>query len=148
MKRILFVCTGNTCRSPMAEYLLKAKAKDRFEVRSAGLAAWPGQEASEHVQTLLAQRGIEIDHKAQQVSKELIQWADLVLSMTQAHANALKEQFPEEKDKIFTLKRYVRPDEEGADIADPFGGDLAVYEETLAEIEKWLEELLKKEEGN
>lgn len=145
MKRILFVCTGNTCRSPMAEYLLKAKASEHFEVRSAGLAAWPGQDAHEHVKTLLAQRGIEVKHQSQQANEELIRWADLVLSMTQAQAELLKKQFPDDQDKIYPLKVYVQPDEKEPDIADPFGGDLAVYEKTLAEIEKWLEEFLKKE---
>jgi protein-tyrosine phosphatase len=131
----------------MAEYLLKAKDRENFEAKSAGLAAFPGQEAHEHVKQLLADRGIEVNHQAQPISDELMEWADLVLTMTQSHALALKERFPDHSEQIFPLKAYVDPDEKEVDIADPFGGDKTIYEQTLLEIEKWLERLLEKEKS-
>lgn len=145
MKHILFVCTGNTCRSPMAEYLLKAKADKQFEVRSAGLAALPGQDANEHVIQLLAARGIEVKHEAQPISAELMEWADLVLTMTHSQALALKERFPQHADRISPLIAYVDPEEKEIDIDDPFGADRQVYEHTLRQIEGWLDRLVDKE---
>lgn len=145
MKHILFVCTGNTCRSPMAEYLLRHKAGEKYEVKSAGLAAFPGQDAAENVKQLLNEQGILVDHKSQPVTPELMEWADLVLTMTEAHMHHLQEQFPDKKDVIYTLKTYVDPKHENPNISDPFGGNKEVYESTMHEIEAWLERFVEKE---
>lgn len=146
MKQILFVCTGNTCRSPLAEHLLRHLAGERFEVKSAGLAAFPGQEAAQHVQALLDERGIPVDHRSQPVTPELMAWADLVLTMTDAHRTHLQEIYPEKKEQIHTLRRYVNPQDEVTDISDPFGGSREVYEATLKEIESLLVQLIEKEQ--
>ncbi|GGK25854.1 protein-tyrosine-phosphatase [Caldalkalibacillus thermarum] len=145
MKHILFVCTGNTCRSPMAEYLLRHKAGEQYEVKSAGLAALPGQDASGHVKQLLSEQGITVEHQSQMVTPELMEWADLVLTMTEAHTHRLKEQFPDKRDIIFTLKAYVDPDHEDPNISDPFGGDKDVYAATLKEIDEWLDRFVQKD---
>ncbi|MFX3624424.1 MAG: low molecular weight protein arginine phosphatase [Ectobacillus sp.] len=142
MKRILFVCTGNTCRSPMAEAVLRHYGKGKFEVKSAGVFASAGSEASEHAKAALAEKGIVINHTSQQLTEELLNWADAVLAMTKSHQQLILQHYPHMKDKVYTLHQFVN--ETDKDISDPFGGSLAVYKETLQELEAAIEEFLKK----
>ncbi|UHA76027.1 low molecular weight protein arginine phosphatase [Paenibacillus sp. 481] len=111
MNRILFVCTGNTCRSPMAESLLRKLAQERgieVEVKSAGVAAWNGTSMSEHAAQVLKQYDASNDSfQSTSVNQEDIQWADLVLTLTVGHKQQVLYQFPEMTDKTYTLKEYV-----------------------------------------
>ncbi|MEQ6390175.1 low molecular weight protein arginine phosphatase [Bacillaceae bacterium S4-13-58] len=148
MKNILFVCTGNTCRSPMAEAILKHKYPSQFNVKSAGVYAGQGMPASEGTQNALQAKGIPCEHQSQPVSKEVIDWADLILTMTEEHKQALIMEFPETGRKVFTLKEYVNIDSnESRDIMDPFGGPQHVYEKTFEELEKYVELLVEKLEN-
>jgi len=142
VKRILFVCTGNTCRSPMAEALFRAKANGQeWEVRSAGVAAFDGQSASAHAIEVLRERGIDTEHKSSSLSEELVDWADLILTMTESHKRAVLSIFPAAQSKVHTLREFVGV--EGiTDIADPFGGDLEVYRRCAQEIEESLDMLI------
>ncbi|WP_134702495.1 low molecular weight protein arginine phosphatase [Ammoniphilus sp. YIM 78166] len=144
--RLLFVCTGNTCRSPMAEGLMKHLAHREnlpIEVRSAGVAAVEGAPASVHTTTILQERGMDLQHTSQQVSPELIKWADVILTMTGSHKQVVCRQFPEAQYKVFTLKEYIG--ETGyLDVMDPYGGSLEVYRETERDLDKALERLKDK----
>ncbi|MUV37400.1 Arsenate reductase (glutaredoxin) [Lentibacillus sp. JNUCC-1] len=103
---ILFVCTGNTCRSPMAEALLKQKYPDTA-VRSAGIFAGKNEPANPQAIQALAERGITLDHQTQPVDDKLLNWADVVLSMTTGHKQNLMTDYPAYQEKFFTLKEYV-----------------------------------------
>ncbi|UOQ45345.1 low molecular weight protein arginine phosphatase [Halobacillus salinarum] len=103
---ILFICTGNTCRSPMAEALLKAK-NDEFNVKSAGIFAGDGQPLSKNSAAVLKEMDLTCDHSSVALNEELLQWADLVFTMTDRHKEALAMQYPHYEDKVFTLKEFV-----------------------------------------
>lgn len=146
MFRILVVCTGNICRSPMAEGLLKdrlAKAglDGRVEVRSAGTWAWLGAAASENGVTIAARNGIDIaEHRSRPITNELVSGADLVLVMTPEHRDEILARSPEAEEKVHVLTRFADPENgDPAGVADPIGGDLSAYESTYEEIAGWID---------
>ncbi|GEL77261.1 low molecular weight protein arginine phosphatase [Tenuibacillus multivorans] len=144
MKRILFVCTGNTCRSPMAEAMLKHKRED-LEVQSAGIMAGHGQAANAKAVEALAEKGIPCDHMSQPITDELVEWADVVLTMTSHHKLNLEMDYPTYKEKVFTLKEYTRQETDedlNPDIADPIGLSNDTYKQTLEEIEIYINRLI------
>ncbi|RFB17274.1 low molecular weight protein arginine phosphatase [Bacillus sp. HNG] len=141
MKRVLFVCTGNTCRSPMAEAILRKKAGESIEVKSAGIFASDGSPASTNTAHVLQEKGIECQHSSSLLTQDLIEWATCILTMTSHHKQAILHSFPEAQDKVFTLKEYVDSD---GDVSDPFGGPVDIYRETYAELEPLIEKVLSK----
>lgn len=143
MQRILFVCTGNTCRSPMAEAILKNKNLEGIEVRSAGVYAANGSEASTHAKRVLADNQISHNHRSTLLTREEVEWADLILTMTSSHKYAIQQQYPQSIEKMFTLKEFTGEPFDH-DILDPYGGGLAVYQETYQELDKLIEKAMKK----
>ncbi|WP_219834465.1 low molecular weight protein arginine phosphatase [Paenibacillus sp. R14(2021)] len=115
MKRILFVCTGNTCRSPMAEAMLRSLAQKRglaLEVRSAGVSTVDGLPVSAHAQTALLRRDIKHNNGSTALENGSVTWADLILTMTAGHKRNLLQRFPGAVDKTYTLLEFVNRDEE------------------------------------
>lgn len=143
---ILFVCTGNTCRSPMAQALLQDKAKKKgldIVVKSAGVYALDGQNASMGAIKSLELEGIDIgDHRANIIHRGLLEEADLILTMGRSHKKLLIAKYDFVKNKAYTLKEYAYGIEE--DVIDPFGGDINVYNNTKEEIDKALDEIVIK----
>ncbi|MET0786233.1 MAG: low molecular weight protein arginine phosphatase [Paenisporosarcina sp.] len=137
---IYFVCTGNTCRSPMAEALFQAQNIPNMNVRSAGIYAMDGGDISENAKHVISEKGIDFMHFSRQVNEEDLRWADLILTMTTAHKQMLGQAFPFVIEKTFTLKEYARS-YGSQDVSDPFGGDVQTYQKTFSELETLIKEL-------
>jgi protein-tyrosine-phosphatase len=137
---LLFVCTGNTCRSPMAEVLARREIERRgwrnVSVRSAGVAATAGSPASEHATSVVGDLGLDLaEHRATQLDGRLVEWADLILAMSPSHLLVVEELGGVHKAAL--LGDFVAgTDGAGAPVSDPFGGGTALYRSTLAELER------------
>ena len=137
-QQVLFVCTGNICRSPLAEALLRRDLKARgfpeIDVGSAGTGAWDGAPASEGAYLVGLERGLDLSaHRARLLTRELVESADLVLTMARHHRARVEELGGE--GRVFVLGEYAGRDGDDAEVSDPFGGDLDVYRDTCAELE-------------
>ncbi|MCM3261481.1 low molecular weight protein arginine phosphatase [Paenibacillus lautus] len=113
MKNILFVCTGNTCRSPMAEGMLRKLANQRgipLETQSAGVSAVDGMPVSRHAESILRDQDIQDRLVSKPLTANLVEWADLILTLTQSHKQYAIRQFPHAADKMHTLKEFVEDD--------------------------------------
>lgn len=141
MLRILFVCTGNTCRSPMAEVILKSKQLPHIEVKSAGILAIDGSDISQNAAIVLDENNHEYAHQSAMLTKEHVEWATHILTMTWNHKWSVTGQYPHTSNKTFTLKEFV---EEGGDVQDPYGGTADIYRMTYKEIDALMEKVIKK----
>ncbi len=144
---VYFICTGNTCRSPMAEAILRSKEIGNVTVRSAGIHAQEGQPISLHAKTLIEEAAMPYTPQSNVVSSEGLEWADVVLTMTETHKMELLYRYPTMQDKTFTLKSFVEF-KSGGDVRDPFGGNLDTYRQTFMELSNVMDQLeLKLTEG-
>jgi protein-tyrosine phosphatase len=145
----LFVCTGNTCRSPMAEGLFRKMLADRLKcsedelvdrgymVVSAGVAAGPGSPPSPEAVEILSEQGVDISgHASQPVTPQLLSQADQIFTMTRSHREILVREFPEVAPRVRLISRN------GPDIIDPIGAGLKEYRRCADQIEKYVQEIL------
>lgn len=150
--KVMFICTGNICRSAMAHSLLKKKLTDLnrsdIQVYSCGIYAQDGDIPTYEAREAINEYGVNLsNHFAINIKNSNIKDMDLILCATKSHRIAVIDIYPELEEKVFTMKEYVNYDREhhdNIDIKDPWGYDLETYRSCLAEIDECLELLLKK----
>lgn len=159
MKTILFVCTGNTCRSSMAEGIMKSLLKNQdITIKSAGSHVFFSEYANKKAIDVMSEMGINIkNHLSQPLTEELIEEADLILTMTHCHTDSVVRKYAQAIEKTFTLKEYLAllleskgltedPDYQlnidQMNIEDPYGQSINVYRKTARELKRVLEKIL------
>ncbi len=134
--RVLFVCTGNTCRSPLAAAIAVRLLADRgavLDVASAGTAAWPDAPASDGSMLVGLERGLDLSaHRARTLTAELVADSDVILAMSTPHVTHTR--LLGGAGRTFLLSEFASHGAFGTEISDPFGGDLDRYRRTSDEL--------------
>lgn len=145
--KILFICTGNTCRSPMAEAFLKKswpqKAKEKIKVKSAGIEAIANSKPSEFAIKVMKEKGIDISsHRATPLTPEIVKEYDLILTMEEKQRQRVINLFPFVREKVWLLSEFTSGKKE--DILDPVGSYLRTYQDLALRIEKEIKRLIER----
>lgn len=156
IKNILFVCTGNTCRSPMAQgmfkKILQEKDKEyyRYNIQSAGISAIPGVKPTIEAVKVMLEIGIDISqYESQPLEEDLIKKADLILTMTNEHKEYIKKKYPFAQNKVFLVKEFgqekhhnsLQKNDKKYDISDPIGKSIDFYRSIAKDLEINLEKI-------
>jgi len=156
IRSILFVCTGNTCRSIMAQGMLERMLKEnvensyRYNIQSAGISAILGMSPTSEATLVMLEQGIDISqHQAQPLRKELVKKADLILVMANEHKEYIQKEFPFVQNKTFLLKKYalknefrsIPNNERDNEIIDPIGKQVEFYRIVAKELKVSLEKI-------
>jgi protein-tyrosine-phosphatase len=141
MRSVLFVCTANICRSPMAMGLMRlrvAQEQEEWQIDSAGIFAQPGYPTAYNTLEVLRARGIDLsDYRSRPFTRQMVEDFNLILTMERNQREALRAAFPQHSGKIFMLSQMVG--NRVTDVVDPMGGPLVEFEETAREIDQILE---------
>ncbi|KYO65405.1 low molecular weight protein arginine phosphatase [Thermovenabulum gondwanense] len=146
MLKVLFVCTGNTCRSSMAAALFKKLAQEKgkdIEIDSCGIAAVDGMPASSEAIQVLKERGIDLSgHRAKKLRENLLN-SDLILTMTKSQRDYILNNFPKLKGRVFVLTEFIN-EGEFEDIEDPYGMGIETYKKVADELWNNLQKLIER----
>jgi protein-tyrosine phosphatase len=146
--KVLFVCTANVCRSPMAEAIFEALAEERglqYRAASAGVAALVDEEITPNARAALEEVGIYAkEHRARQVSEATLREADLVLVMGPRHVATLRRRFGDLSERVYTLPEYALGASPEEGIPDPYGHTMTAFRASVRQLLEYIEGLVKR----